>query len=220
MGKVDSTLFTKRVKGGDLFICQIYVDDIIFGGTNDKHNKDFAKLMAHKFEMSMMGELKFFLGFQVKQLEKGTFISQEKYVRDMLKKFKMDKAKTAKTPMPTNGQLGLGENDKAVDQKVYCSMIGSLLYLCTSRLDIMLSVGMCARFQSARKECHFVAVKRILRCLFLKPTLGLWYPKGSTFELISYTDSYWAGDKVDRKSTSGTCQFIGRSLVSWSSNLV
>jgi hypothetical protein len=137
------------------------VDDIIFGGTNDKHNKDFAKLMTDKFETSMMGELKFFLGFQVKQLEKGTFMPQEKYARDMLKKFEMDKAKTAKTPMPTNGKLGLGENDKAVDQKVYRSMIGSLLYLCASRPDIMLSVGMYAHFQSAPKECHFVAVKRI-----------------------------------------------------------
>jgi hypothetical protein len=193
------------------------VDDIIFGGTNDKHNKDFAKLMTDKFETSMMGELKFFLVFQVKQLEKGTFISQEKYARDMLKKFEMDKAKTAKTPMPTNGKLGLGENDKAVDQKVYRSMIGSFLYLCASRPDIMLSVGMCARFQSAPKECHFVVVKRILRYLVLTPTLGLWYPKGSTFELIGYMDSDWASDKVDRKSTSGACQYIGRSLVSWSS---
>jgi hypothetical protein len=158
--------------------------------------------MTDKFEMSMMGELKFFLGFQVNQLEKGTFISQEKYVRDMLKKFEMENANTAKTPMPTNGQLGLGENDKAVDQKVYCSIIGSLLYLCASRLDIMLSVGMCARFQSAPKECHFVAVKWILRYLILTPSLRFWYPKGSTFELTSYIDSDWAGDKVDRKSTS------------------
>ncbi|KAK1601090.1 hypothetical protein QYE76_008369, partial [Lolium multiflorum] len=89
MGTVDSTLFTKRVKGGGLFICQIYVDDIIFGGTNPNHNKAFELLMTRKFEMSMMGELKFFLGFQVRQLAKGTFISKEKYVKDMLKKFNM-----------------------------------------------------------------------------------------------------------------------------------
>jgi hypothetical protein len=84
----------------------------------------------------------------VKQLKKGTFISQEKYVRDMLKKFEMNKAKTAKTPMPNNGQLGLGENDKAIDQKVHRSMFGSLLSLRTSRPDIMLRVGTCAHFQS------------------------------------------------------------------------
>ncbi|KAK1645576.1 hypothetical protein QYE76_063381, partial [Lolium multiflorum] len=217
MGTVDSTLFTKRVKGGGLFICQIYVDDIIFGGTNPNHNKAFELLMTRKFEMSMMGELKFFLGFQVRQLAKGTFISEEKYVKDMLKKFNMTNASPMKTPMPVKGQLGSCDGEKDVDIKVYRSMIGSFLYLCASRPDIMLSVGMCARFQSAPKESHLMAVKRILRYLVLTPTLGLWYPKGSTFELIGYSDSDWAGDKVDRKSTSGACQFIGRSLVSWSS---
>jgi hypothetical protein len=189
MGTVDSTLFTKRVKGGGLFICQIYVDDIIFGGTNPNHNKAFELLMTRKFEMSMMGELKFFLGFQVRQLAKGTFISQEKYVKDMLKKFNMTNASPMKTPMPVKGQLGSCDGEKDVDIKVYRSMIGSLLYLCASRPDIMLSVGMCARFQSAPKESHLVAVKRILRYLVLTPTLGLWYPKGSTFELIGYSDS-------------------------------
>jgi hypothetical protein len=96
-------------------------------------------------------------------------------------------------------------------------MIGSLLYLCASRPDIMLSVCMCARFQANPKECHLMAVKRILRYLVYTPYLGLWYPKGSTFNLLGYSDLNYAGCKVDRKSTSGTCQFLGRSLVSWSS---
>jgi hypothetical protein len=96
-------------------------------------------------------------------------------------------------------------------------MIGSLLYLCASRPDIMLSVCMCARFQSDPRECHLVDVKRILRYLVATPCFGIWYPKGSTFDLIGYSDSDYAGCKVDRKSTSGTCQFLGRSLVSWSS---
>src|SRR3954462_14173861 len=126
MGKVDSTLFTKRVKGGGLFIVQIYVDDIIFSGTNESHNKAFAELMTMKFRMSMMGELKFFLGFIIKQLPHGTFISQEKYIKDMLNKFEMAKANPMKTPMSLNGQLGLGVGEKDVDQKVYRSMIGSL----------------------------------------------------------------------------------------------
>jgi hypothetical protein len=104
-----------------------------------------------------------------------------------------------------------------VDQKVYRSMIDSLLYLCASRPDIMLSVWMCARFQANPKECHLMAVKRILIYLVHTPNLGLWYPKGSTFDLLVYSDSDYAGCKVDRKSTSGTCQFLGRSLVSWSS---
>jgi hypothetical protein len=96
-------------------------------------------------------------------------------------------------------------------------MIGSLLYLCASRPDILLSVCMCARFQSDPRECHLVAVKRILRYLVAMPCFRIWYPKGSTFDLIGYSDFDYAGCKVDRKSTSGTCQFLGRSLVSWSS---
>ena len=96
-------------------------------------------------------------------------------------------------------------------------MIGSLLYLCASRSNIMLSVCMCARIQANPKECHLMAVKRILRYLVFTPILGLWYPKGSSFDLLGYSDSDYAGCKVDRKSTTGTCQFLGRSLVAWSS---
>jgi hypothetical protein len=96
-------------------------------------------------------------------------------------------------------------------------MIGSLLYLCASRPNIMLSICMCARFQSNPRECHLVAVKRILRYLVSTPCFRIWYPKGSTFDLIGYSDSDYVGCKDDRKSTSGTCQFLGRSLVSWSS---
>jgi hypothetical protein len=121
--------------------------------------------MTNRFEMSMMGELKFFMGFQVKQLRQGTFLFQTKYTQDMLKKFGIEKAKPAKTPMASNGHLNLNEEGKPIDQKLYRSMIGSLLYLCASRPDIMLSVCMCARFQDNPKECHLVAVKRILRYL-------------------------------------------------------
>jgi len=216
IGKVDTTLFTKKVDD-DLFVCQIYVDDIIFGSTNKSFSDEFGKMMAKKFEMSMMGELHFFLGLQIKQLKEGTFICQTKYIKDMLKKFDMLNAKPTRTPMQTNGHLDLTENGKSVDQKVYRSMIGSLLYLCASRPDIMLSVCMCARFQAAPMECHLVAVKRILRYLVHSLNLGLWYPKGSSFDLVGFSDSDYAGCKVDRKSTSGTCQFLGRSLVSWTS---
>ena len=126
----------------------------------------------------------------------------------------MVNAKPIKTPMPTNGHLDLNIEGKAVDTKVYHSMIGSLLYLCASRPDIMLSVCMCAIFQANPKECHLVATKRILRYLVHTPNLGLWYHKGSKFDLLGYSDSDYASCKVDRKSTSGTCQFLGRSLVS------
>jgi hypothetical protein len=173
--------------------------------------------MIQKFEMSMMGELKYFLGFQIKQLQEGTFISQTKYIQYILKKFWMKDGKPNKTPMGTNGHLDLNTGGKSIDQKVYRSMIGSLLYLCASRQDIMLSVYMCARFQANPKEVHLQAVKRIMRYLVYTPKFGLWYPKGYTFDLIGYSDADWAGCKMDRKSTSGICEFLGRSLVSWAS---
>jgi hypothetical protein len=216
VGKADPTLFTKTL-ANDLFVCQIYVDDIIFGSTDESTCEEFSRIMTQKFEMSTMGELKYFLGFQVKQLQEGTFISQTKYIQDILNKFGMKDVKPIKTPMGTNGHLDLDTGGKSVDQKVYRSMIGSLLYLCASRPDIMLSVCMCARFQVDPKEVHLRDVKRILRYLVYTPKFGFWYPQGSTFDLIGYSDADWAGCKINRKSTSGTCQFLGRSLVSWAS---
>jgi hypothetical protein len=216
VGKADPTLFTKTI-AKDLFVCQIYVDDIISGSTNKSTCEEFSRIMIQKFEMSMMGELKYFLGFQVKQLQDGTFISQTKYIQDILNKFGMKGAKPIKTPLGTNGHLDLDTGGKFVDHKVYRSMIGSLLYLCASRPDIMFFVCMCARFQADPKKVHLRAVIRIMRYLVYTPKFGLWCPKGSTFDLIGYSDADWAGCKIDRKSTSETCQFLGRSLVSWAS---
>jgi hypothetical protein len=162
VGKADPTPFTKTFSKG-LFICQIYVDDIIFGSTNKSTCEEFSRIMIQKFKMPMMGELKYFLGFQIKKLQEGTFISQTKYIQEILKKFGMKNVKPIKTPMGTNGHLDLDTGGKSVDQKVYRSMIGSLLYLCASRSDIMLSVCMCARFQANPKEVHLRAVKRIMR---------------------------------------------------------
>jgi hypothetical protein len=129
VGKADPTLFTKTCNG-DLFVCQIYVDDIIFGSINQKSCEKFSRVMMQKFKMSKMGELNYFLGFQVKQLKEGTFIPQMKYTQDLLKRFGMKDAKPAKTPMGTNGHLDLNKGGKSIDQKAYRSMIGSLLYLC------------------------------------------------------------------------------------------
>ena len=125
----------------------------------------------------MIRELTFFLGFQVKQMREEIFISQEKYTKDLLKRFKMDECKPIKTPMPSNGHLDQDEGGKSVDQTLYRSMIGSLLYLTASRPDIMFSVCICARFQANPKEAHMVGVKRILRYLKHTPSIGLGIPK-------------------------------------------
>ena len=213
-GVIDKTLFHK-MHNNDLILVQVYVDDIIFGSTNNNLCKRFAKLMQSKYEMSMMGELAFFLGLQVHQKIDGIFICQSKYIRDLLKKYHMEDSAPAKTPMPTAVKLDQDKSGKNVDITAYRGMIGSLLYLTASRPDIMFATCLCARFQSDPKESHLIAVKRIFRYLKGTPNLGIWYPKDTGFDLIGYTDSDYAGCKIDRKSTSGSCQFLGRRLVSW-----
>jgi hypothetical protein len=127
--------------------------------------------------MSIIGELTFFLGFQDKQMKEGNILSQEKVTKDLLKRFKMEDCKPIKTPMPTNGHLDLDVGGKSVDQTLYHSMIGSLLYLTASKPNIMFSVCMYARFQANPKEAHLSAVKRILRYLKHTPNSGLRYSK-------------------------------------------
>nr|GEZ80611.1 uncharacterized mitochondrial protein AtMg00810-like [Tanacetum cinerariifolium] len=213
-GKIDQTLFIKRQKS-DLLLVKIYVDDIIFGSTNKDLCKAFKKLMKDKFQMSSMGELTFFLGLQVKQKKDGIFISQDKYVAKILRKFRLTDRKSASTPIDTEKPLLKDPDGKDVDVHTYISMIGSLMYLTSSRPDIMFAVCPCACFQVTPKASHLHAVKRIFRYLKGKPHLGLWYPKHSPFNLVAYSDSDYAGASLDRKSTTGGCQFFGCRLISW-----
>nr|GEV52081.1 retrovirus-related Pol polyprotein from transposon TNT 1-94 [Tanacetum cinerariifolium] len=175
-GQIDKTLFIKRVKG-DILLVQVYVDDIIFGSTRKEICNEFEKMMHKKFQMSSMGELTFFLGLQVTQKDDGIFISQDKYVYEILKKFDFSTVKTASTPMETSKPLMKDENVEDVDVHLYRSMISSLMYLTSSMPDIMFDI--------------------------CQPKLGLWYPKDSPFDLEAYTDSDYAGARLDRKSTTG-----------------
>ncbi|GJZ34710.1 putative ribonuclease H-like domain-containing protein [Tanacetum coccineum] len=176
-GKIDKTLFIRRDKG-DILLVQVYVDDIIFGSIKKSLCTEFEKMMHKKFQMSSIGELIFFLGLQVKQKNDGIFISQDKYVTEILKKFGFTDVKTASTPMETQKLLLKDEDGEEVDVHLYKSMIGSLMYLTSSRPDIMFAVY-------------------------------------SPFDLVAYSDSDYAGASLDRKSTTGGCQFLGSRLISW-----
>ncbi|GJV33294.1 putative ribonuclease H-like domain-containing protein [Tanacetum coccineum] len=206
--------YIKLLELGDILLVQVYLDDIIFGSTKELCNA-FEKLMHEKFQMSSMGELTFFLGLQVQQKKDGIFISQDKYVGEILKKFGFIEVKTASTPMETQKPLLKDEDGEEVDVHMYRSMIGSLMYLTSSRPDIMFAVCACARYQVNPKVSHLHAVKRIFRYLKGQPKLGLWYPKDSPFDLVAYTDSDYAGASLDRKSTTGGCQFLRSRLISW-----
>ncbi|GJR94412.1 retrovirus-related pol polyprotein from transposon TNT 1-94 [Tanacetum coccineum] len=160
MGMVDNTLFTKKLMS-HLIIVQLYVKDIIFGSTSKNLCDDFAKIMHDKFEMSMMGELNFFLGLQIKQMEDGILFNQSKYIKEMLKKFGLEDSKPTMTPMSMEIKLTKDDEADSVDSSKYRGMIGSLLYLTASRPDIMFSVCLCAHFQENPKTTHLESVKRI-----------------------------------------------------------
>jgi len=167
--------------------------------------------------MSMMGELTYFLGLQVKQLKHGTLLNQSKYCFDLLKKFKMEDCKEVATSIATNYLMDEDEAGQPVDSTKYRGLIGSLLYLTTSRPYIQFGVCLCARFQTNPKESHFKAAKRILKYLKGTTNVGLWYPCESNIILSGFSDSDYAGCKLDRKSKSGTCHLLGSSLISWNS---
>nr|GEV51177.1 putative ribonuclease H-like domain-containing protein [Tanacetum cinerariifolium] len=161
-GKIDQTLFIKKQKG-DILLVQVYVDDITFGSTNKELCKAFEKLRKDKFQMSSIGELTFFWGLQVKQKDNRISISQDKYVAEILRKFGLADGKSASTPIDTENPLLKDPDSKDVDVHIYRLMIGSLMYLTSSRPDIMFAVCACARFQVTPKVSHLHAVKRIFR---------------------------------------------------------
>jgi len=198
-----------------LLIVQVYVDDIIFGATNNDLCDDFSKLMRNEFEMSMMGELNFFLGLKIKQTLTGTMIHQQKYVKELIKRFGMESTKPIDTPISPSTRLVEDDRSPSVEEKLYRGMIRSLLYLTASRPDIVFSVGLSARFQSNPKETHLKAVKRILRYLKDALDLALWCPRGCNFDLIGHADADYTIFLVDRKNTSGMPHFLGPCLVSW-----
>ncbi|GJY86739.1 putative reverse transcriptase domain-containing protein, partial [Tanacetum coccineum] len=173
------------------------------------------RMLRGEFEMSAMGELTFFLGLQVKQKPDGIFISQDKYVQDMLKKFDMESVRPATTPFEASKPKSKDEPDDAVNVHLYRSMIGSLMYLTASRPDIQFAVSACSRHQVTPLTSNLNAVKKIFKYLKGQPKLGLWYPRDSPFVLEAYSDSDYAGSHGDRKSTTGGCQFLGRRLISW-----
>ncbi|GJZ26468.1 retrovirus-related pol polyprotein from transposon TNT 1-94 [Tanacetum coccineum] len=213
-GIIDPTLFTRR-HGEDILLIQVYVDDIIFGSTNPDFSKHFANLMKNNFEMSMMGELMFFLGLQNHQSPRGIFISQSQYGIELLKKHGLDECVSISTPMATE-RLDADLQGTPTDQTTYRRRIGGLMYIIASRPDIAFATFVCARYQARPTIKHLKEVKRIFWYLRQSYNMGLWYPKDSGFELISYSDADHAGCKDDCKSTSGGLQFLGRKLMSWS----
>ncbi|GAA0154500.1 hypothetical protein LIER_12459 [Lithospermum erythrorhizon] len=186
-----------------LMMAQIYVADIVFGGVSNQLVKQFIQHMEVEFEMSMVGELKYFLGIQIGQMEDNIFISQSKYAKNIVQKFGLEIAKSKRTPLATHVKITKDKDGKEVNISNYRSMIGSFLYLTASRPDIAHSVGVCARYQAAPKESHLNLVKRIIK--YVQGTLnhGLLYTFDTNNSLVGYCEAGCAGNAEDRKSTFG-----------------
>ncbi|XP_057444208.1 uncharacterized mitochondrial protein AtMg00810-like [Lotus japonicus] len=196
-------------------IAQIYVDDIVFGGMSEKMVDLFVTQMKSEFDMSLVGELNYFLGLQVRQMEDTLFVSQSKYAKELVKKFGLENATHKRTPAGTHIKLSKDESGTEVDQSMYRSMIGSLLYLTASRPDISFAVGVCARYQAAPKASHLVQVKRIIKYVSGTSEYGILYANNTDPKLVGYCNADWAGNADDRKSTYGGCFFLGNNLISW-----
>nr|GEU63297.1 uncharacterized mitochondrial protein AtMg00810-like [Tanacetum cinerariifolium] len=213
---IQLTLFIRRFQD-DILVVQVYVDDIIFGSTYLRYIQLFSDLMKSRFKMLMMGEMMFFLGLQVNQSPCGIFINQSKYVLEILNKYGMESCDLVGTPMEIKDKLDLDQNGTLVDATKYRSMIGALMYLTSSRPDIVHATCLCARYQAKPTEKHLKEVKRIFRYLRGTVNTGLWYTKDSGFELTRFSDADYAGCKDTFKSTSCGAEFLGEKLVSWSS---
>ncbi|GJR22919.1 retrovirus-related pol polyprotein from transposon TNT 1-94 [Tanacetum coccineum] len=191
----------------------VYVDDIIFGSTNRRYTQLFSNLMKSYFKMSMMGETTFFLSLQVNQSACGIFINQSNYVLEILKKYGMETCDLIGTSMEINDKLDIDKNGTLVDATKYCSMIGVLMYLTSSRPNIVHATSLCARYQAQPTEKHLKEVKRIFRYLWGTVNMGLWYMKDSCFELTGFSDADYAGCRDSFKSTSVGTQFLDEKLI-------
>ncbi|GJX09972.1 putative ribonuclease H-like domain-containing protein [Tanacetum coccineum] len=201
---------------GEIYYTGGMFNDIIFGSTKKFLCIEFEQMMHKRFQMSFMRELTFFLGLQVQQKEDGIFISQDKYVTDILKKFDFVTIKTASTLIHTNKALLKDEEAEDVDVHLYRSMVGSLMYLTASRPNIMFVVCACARFQVSPKVSHLHIVNRIFRNLKGQPKLGLRYPMDSPFDVEAFSNSDYAGaEPLTGNPQLRGCQFLGIRLISW-----
>ncbi|GJU52074.1 retrovirus-related pol polyprotein from transposon TNT 1-94 [Tanacetum coccineum] len=214
-GAVDPILFTRKTCKRILLV-QIYVDDIIFASTEPKACDIFSNEMSSKFQMSMMGQMYFFLGLQVSQNPGGIFINQSKFALKILMKFGMDSCDPIDTPMVDRLKLDEEPLRTPVDQTRFCSMVGYLMYLTASRPDLVYDVCMCARYQASPTKTHLEALKRVFRYLRGTINWGLLYLKDTAMALTAYADADHVGCQDTRRSTSGSAQFLRDKLVSWS----
>ncbi|CAL2240949.1 unnamed protein product [Prunus armeniaca] len=212
----DHTLFLKRHKG-KLTALIIYVDDMIVTGDDQAEMQNLQKYLASEFEMKSLDDLKYFLGIKVARSKHNIFLSQRKYILDLLVEIGMLDCKPIDTSSEQNHKLGLYPDQVPTDKERYQRLVGKLIYLSHTRPDIAYAVSVVSQFMYSPSEDHMGAVMRILRYLKVTPGKGLMFCKYGHTDVEEYTDANWAGSVTDRRSTSGYFTFVDDNLVTWRS---
>lgn len=214
---LEHTLFIKR-EGSKILIVSLYVDDLVYTSNDSKMLQAFKDSMKREFEMSDLGEMKYFLGVEVQQTEKGIHISQKKYAGEVLERFGLGDCNGVKNPIvPGSTKLSKNDGGKHVDATLFKKIVGSLMYMTATRPDLTYSVCLISRFMSSPKEAHMMAAKRILRYVKGTTNLGIFYERGCNDELSAYTDSDYVSNIDDCKSTSGYVFMLSGGAVAWAS---
>lgn len=212
----EHTLYVRKVDLS-VIIISLYVDDLLVTGNDQKFIQKMKQNLMQMFEMTDLGEMTFFLGMEVNQIPGKIFICQKKYVREILKRFRMEECKSVATPMAQKDKLSKRDSSAPADNAFYRSLVGCLMYLTATRPDILFPVSILSRFMHCASEAHMIAAKRVLRYLKGTSSYGMRYRRSNKFELYGFSDSDWAGSVDDMKSTSGYCFSLGSACFSWCS---
>jgi hypothetical protein len=210
----DPSLFF-HISVSGIVLLLVYVDDIIITGTDCGLITKLQQQLHATFHMKDLGQLTYFLGLEVHHRPNGIFVNQHKYIQDLITLAGLEDTSSVDTPMEVNVKYRKDEGDLLDDPTLYRSLVGSLIYLTTTRPDISYVVHQVSQFMSSPRHLHLAAVRRIIRYLRGSPNRGLFFPTGSSLQLVAYSDADWAGCPDTRRSTTGWCMFLGNALISW-----
>lgn len=210
------TLYIKHLEK-EVIVISLYVDDLLITGSSQELIDQVKEDMKQAFEMTDLGKMHYFLSMEISQSREGIFICQKRYVKEMLKKFSMENCKPVSTHLMQNLKLIKDDGGRKTDEKIYRSLVGSLLYLTITRPDITFAANLLSRFRQEPTEMHFQAAKRVLRYIKGNTEMGIWFKRSEKLDLTGYTDSDWAGSMDDMKSTSGYIFYLGLSIICWNS---
>lgn len=212
----DPSLFMYNHNGTNIYLL-VYVDDIIITGPSPTTLQDLLTRLAARFSLKDLGTLSYFLGVEVLPHTKGLFLSQKKYVEDLLGRANMTEAKPVSTPMVTHPPLNLTDGTPPLVPTDYRALVGSLQYLSLTRLDVAFAVNRLSQFMHKPTDLHWAALKRLLRYLKGTSDYGITLHRNSPLRLHAYSDADWAGDRDTYISTTGYIVYLGRNPLSWSS---